>query len=122
MLSRATFLAVTVAALLTACGGGGSSKDWVNTSSNPADHAVMWLDAADPADLQDAAAEFSCVYEVGPHGVYLYTNNPSATAARVTAVNELRTQALYVRSLGCHGPDVRPTRPVCSEPRAPECR
>ena len=95
MLSRTTFLAAAAAAVLAACGGG------ADTSSDPADHALLWLDAADPVDLQDASSKFRCVYEVGPHGVYLYTDNPSAAAARLIAADELHTQAIYVRSLGC---------------------
>lgn len=116
MLSRATFLAVAVAALLAACGGGGAA----DTSSNPADHAVLWLDEADPSDLQDAAAKFRCVYEVSPHGVYLYTDNPSATAALITATNELHTQALYVRSLGCRTQRL-PVYPACGIQRSASC-
>jgi hypothetical protein len=95
VLSRATFMAAAAAALLTACGGG------ADTSSNPDDHALIWLDEADPADLHAAASRFRCTYEVSPHGVYLYTDNPSATAALITATNELRAHLLYVRSLGC---------------------
>ena len=123
MLSRATFLAVAVAALLAACGGGGGS------SADDSDHALLWLDTSPATEFQRAATEFRCVYEVAPYRAHLYTDTTSELDARITASNALYTDVLSVRKLACRPdvqpvrPDVQPVRPACSTtPREPRCR